>query len=254
MKWSRALLVRLLRVPPEPQPPDGSADSLMAFRAAPAYYRYSLLKWAIPQFGALAGLLFSIWGFELLTFDGLDRFLERYSLGFLELVGIPIFALQAVVGFLLLRMHYELRWYMVSDRSLRIREGIYVVKERTMTIANIQNMAVHQGPLQKWFGIADLQVRTAGGAGGDESSNKKDDPHLGILRGLHNAKEIRDLIWKSLRLQRDSGLGDPDDETRSSTLSDAGDQTGQGAAALAVLREARGLRLELETAVAGRGL
>ena len=50
--------------------------------------------------------------------------------------------------FALVRLDYELRWYIVTDRSLRIREGVTSLRESTMTFANIQHIAVRQGPLQ----------------------------------------------------------------------------------------------------------
>ncbi|MBI2686294.1 MAG: hypothetical protein HYX27_08255 [Acidobacteria bacterium] len=36
-------LLRLLRVPPEPSPPDGSPESIRIFRAGRNYYRWRLL-------------------------------------------------------------------------------------------------------------------------------------------------------------------------------------------------------------------
>ncbi|MCY4029349.1 MAG: PH domain-containing protein, partial [Acidobacteria bacterium] len=108
-----------------------------------------------------------------------------------------------------LRLGYEMRWYMVSDRALRIRYGVYSVREQTMTVVNIQNMAVKRGPLQRLFGIADLEIRTASGAASDD-----DDESLsrGLLQGLDNAEELRNLLLASLRQSRDAGLGDPDDQ------------------------------------------
>ena len=65
-----------------------------------------------------------------------------------------------------------------------------------MTFANIQNLSVQQGPLQRLFGIADLRVRTAGGGereGGANERGETTNMHLGYFRGVSNAGEIRDL-------------------------------------------------------------
>ncbi len=157
--------------------------------------------------------------------------------------------LQIPLSFLMVRLDYRYRWYMTTDTSLRIREGITTVRERTMTFANIQNLSLKQGPMQRLFGISDLQVRTAGGGGGEGAEESKkghseaDNMHLGYFRGVDNAEEIRDLILGRMRGMRDSGLGDPDEmsipEAAVASASDAGDLA---AAARDLLVEARALR------------
>lgn len=207
----KRLLLRLFRVDERPAPPPGSPESLRAFRASPRFFRYSLLKWGLGQAGALIGLVASTAGFEFVEF-GAWRAADGYLGPFVSALGPLLFVLflvQLVGSLAVLRLGYEMRWYMVSDRALRIRYGVYSVREQTMTVVNIQNMAVKRGPLQRLFGIADLEIRTASGAGSDD-----DDESLsrGLLQGLDNAEELRNLLLASLRQSRDAGLGDPDDE------------------------------------------
>jgi len=129
-----------------------------------------------------------------------------------------VFVLQLPVTLLLVRLDYLMRWYLVTDRSLRIREGLRTVRERTMTFANIQNLSIRQGPLQRLLGIADLHVCTAGGGGGQDSGSGTEDDsggdkglHLAVFRGIDNAEEVRDLVLGHLRAARSSGIGDPDE-------------------------------------------
>src|SRR5690606_27807041 len=115
-----------------------------------------------------------------------------------------------------LRLDFELRWYIVTDRSLRIREGLTTIREQTMTFANIQNISVRQGPLQLLLGIAGVEVRSAGGGGGRKTSGSgehKRDMHVGLFRGVDNAQALRAAVLDRIRRHRDAGLGDPDDET-----------------------------------------
>jgi membrane protein YdbS with pleckstrin-like domain len=65
-------------------------------------------------------------------------------------------AFTSLVSYVTIRLDYEFRWYKTTHRSLRIREGVWLVREMTMTYANIQDISVSQGPLQRLFGIADL--------------------------------------------------------------------------------------------------
>jgi len=106
-----------------------------------------------------------------------------------------------------LHLRYDTTWYAMSNRSLRIRRGIWVINEVTITFENIQNVTVSQGPLQRFFGIADVVVQTAGGgssmpqAGGSAS-------HVALIEGMADAAGIRDRILQRVRKSTGAGLGD----------------------------------------------
>jgi len=207
--------------------PAGSEGTTLTLRPAPGYLRMRIARWALAQVAAAAGLLFAF-GWQLAP--PLARLTERihvgpFSLtGFLEgpvarafeAWGVALFLLQLAVSFLALRLDNVARWYLLSDRSLRIREGLLTVRERTMTFANVQNVTVRQGPLQRAFGIADLEVRSAGGGdgGADDDNGNENRLHVGTFRGVDNAAAIRDLVLAHLRRLRSAGTGDPDDDAR----------------------------------------
>jgi len=46
-----------------------------------------------------------------------------------EVFGWAAFAFEAVLGWMIVRLDYELRYYVVTDRSIRIREGAWTVRE-----------------------------------------------------------------------------------------------------------------------------
>ena len=231
----RRLLIRVMKVPPEPHVPPG-AELVQIFRAALNFFRLQQIKWAVGQFLALIGLVIS--AFVVHMVGRTDPRL-RDMLLFLEVLGILTFLAQIPITWLILRLDYEMRWYIVTDRSLRIREGVWKVREKTMTYANIQNMTIRQGPLQRILRIADLEVRTAGGGAHKTDQHQQmrpqDDMHRGFFRGVDNAAEIRDLIRVRVPQHRDSGLGDPD-EVLPAIAPDA------LAAAREVLDEVRALR------------
>jgi len=242
------LITRALKVPQQPEPPTGSPGSLQIFNAAPGYLRYRLVLWAFKQigtvFGLVVGLAFLSSGFGLGAFP-----MSRELAMSIEVLGVGLFVLQVPFSFLVVRLDYRYRWYMTTDTSLRIREGITTMRERTMTYANIQNLSLKQGPVQRIFGISDLQVRTAGGGGGESSEESKkghseaDNMHLGYFRGVDNAEEIRDLILRQMRGMRDSGLGDPDEPAAVPASAGPGPVAGELlAAARELLVEARALR------------
>ena len=157
---------------------------------------------------------------------------SRYIAEALMALLVTAFLVSAVFTFLQQRMNYEFRWYVVTDRCLRVRRGILNVHEITTTFANIQEVRLSSGPLQKLLGLADVEVHSAGGGSGKGSS----DSHVARFEGVDNASEIRDFILVRLRQYRDSGLGEKD-HSRPLAFSD-----GIQAAAQTILTEARALR------------
>lgn len=204
-------LLRFLRVPPEPDPPLGAPGSMRVFQAAPSYFRYQLVTWGLGQAGALWGLVVGV------TF--LRYVPDLPWTGWIwvaEGIGIASYVIQLPLTLLGVALDFRMRWYIVTDRSLRVREGLMRVREQTMGFANIQNLSVRQGPLQRLLGIADLEVRTAGGGDGGSGGkghqhNKNQSLHLAYFRGVDNAEEIKTLILERLRRLRGAGLGDPDE-------------------------------------------
>lgn len=180
---------------------------------------------------------------------GLDRFANRWpwwlfpALKFFEFAGILLYLVQIPITYALARLDYELRWYIVTDRSLRIRAGLTSVQEITMSFANVQQVVVSQGPLQRLLGLADVRVQSAGGGGDEHESGGGNALHTGVFHGVDNANEIRDLILERLRLFRQAGLGDPDDALPAlapGAVTAASQPT--MAAAHELLQEARALR------------
>jgi membrane protein YdbS with pleckstrin-like domain len=226
-------------------PPAGDPDSVRVFRAARNFYYLNLIRWAIGQSATLFVVVFV---FALGFMVQLGPATVPFRI--IKAVVLVIFLIQLPISYLLIRFDYEMRWYIVTDRSLRIRQGLIYVREMTMTFANIQQITIQQGPLQRLLGIADLQVRTAGGGaessghygGGHGTSGRS--MHLGYFRGVQNAAEIRDLMLERLRQWRDTGLGDPDEASTSGAPSQHrfGFSQAPLEAAQRILTEAKALR------------
>jgi membrane protein YdbS with pleckstrin-like domain len=239
----RAQLLAFLHVPPAPSAPAGDHD-VRIFRAAPNFFYYKLARWALKNAGALVGVLIGLRFMRQMPnwIPGPDWLVPLFAV--VEIGAVIGFVAQAAWSLALLRLDFEQRWYLVSDRSLRIREGIVRMHEKTMTFANIQNVTIKQGPLQRLLGIADLEVRTAGGGGGssEETLDKsKHDLHVAYFRGVGNAVAIRETIRDRLRKHADAGLGDPDDvEHRSLPI--PSEHASLLSAARALAEEARALR------------
>jgi membrane protein YdbS with pleckstrin-like domain len=227
-------LVRWFRVPPEPPTlPIGPAESAYSFRPAESYLRY---------------LLFQFW--LGMAFPALGLTVAAIAVGVgVPLLGLAIFplevillALPGIVGLIAIYLRYDTTWYVMTSRSLRIRRGIWIIHETTISFENVQNVTVNQGPLQRYFRIADVVVETAGGGSGQSPAQPGhgiSTGHTGLLEGVENAQEIRDLILSRLKQSKSAGLGDE---------AHTGAGAGWTAGHLGVLREIS----ELTSALAAR--
>jgi membrane protein YdbS with pleckstrin-like domain len=234
---TKAVLLRLLRVPAEPKPPDGSPESIRVFRAGRNYYRWRLLQWGLMQLVLAAPLV----GLRFVPGPRGNAPPIVLTVWRMMIAGAAGgYALLIPVTYCKQRLDYEMRWYIVTDRSLRVRAGIWDVHELTMTFANIQDIRISAGPLQRALGLADVKVTSAGGGGGSEQLGSA---HIAEFAGVDCAEAIRDLIVDRLRQYRDAGLGDPDERHR---LEDAPADSDAFAAAVRVLEEARRLRAVVE--------
>jgi Bacterial PH domain len=265
----KGLALRIARVPPEPQPPAGSPGSIRIFRAAPNYWKYLLVTWGVKQLAGAFAIVFFLsmtatWQASVDSVVPKDQQTETRrgprqlkpeierlapsAIHTLELIGLGFFLVQLPFSLAAARLNYEMRWYIVTDRSLRLREGVFAVREMTLTYANVQNISIQQGPLQRLLGIADVVVRTAGGGGatdkhGHEGHGPGATMHTGTLRAVDNAEQVRDMILDRLRRLRDAGLGDPDDRHQQSRKSaERGSVESLRAAARELLDAARALR------------
>jgi membrane protein YdbS with pleckstrin-like domain len=222
------ILVQWFRVPEEPPTlPTRPHERVESFRPSEGFLRY---------------LKFQFW-VVLLIFDGLILFGEAIILAVSPVAGmllllpaLAIAILPDIVAYIAIHLRYDTTWYVMTDRSLRIRRGIWIIHETTITFENVQNVVVNQGPLQRIFGIADVRVDTAGGGGGSASAGhgqQSTDAHKGIIEGVSNAHEIRDLILARLRRSKSAGLGDEVPEAPRRTVAD------WSAEHIAALREIR---------------
>jgi len=236
----RSACERVLRIPADPEPPPGDEASTKVYRAADNYYKYLLVVWAISSFATILPTLIAT--IVCLAAAATSNLSPLFALIPSFLLVIMIIA--SVIHLAIVRLNYEKRWYIVTDRSLRVREGVIGIREITVTFANIQNISISQGPIQRLLSIADLRVDTAGGAGAtDHSHHAVAQTHVAWFRGVDNAPQVRELIQSRLRQWKDAGLGDHDDHAPK--ISAHGD-----AAVIAALRDVRAAATALRETVA----
>lgn len=216
-------LARALRLPPPPA--ERALPGARLFHASPAYLTMRRVRWVLVTIAGALGVVWGMWFLAKLTgriparFEGgiVTAGRVRLLVAALEIAGVIGFILKAIGDFLLTGLDYRWRWYLLTDRALIIREGLWTVREKTMSFANLQNLEIRQGPLLRLFGLYDLEVCSAGGGGQSKEEQRANElageepPHAACFRGVDNPEEIRAAILARLRQRWDAGLGDPDD-------------------------------------------
>lgn len=189
-------LVQWFAVPADPPSlPAHASDRVEVFRPAPGYLGY-LKFW----------FWLSLWPMDVAIAVGMG-FVFWFSplLGFVLLLpAVALAVLPDVVTYIALHLRYDSTWYVLSDRALRIRRGIWVITEVTVTFENVQNLRVQAGPVQRWFGIADVVVETAGGG----SAETGQAGHVAVIQGIADAPEVRRRIMQQVARSGTAGLGD----------------------------------------------
>ena len=198
------LLTHLFCVPREaPHLPSVEEESVESRKPSPAFVTYLQCQLWIVILVVLAATLLVSLGLVIAAENA-------WLLIGTILISIAIFCV-AAIGYLAIHLRYDTTWYVFSDRSMRLRRGIWIIRESTITFENVQNVKVTQGPLQRYFGIANVVVETAGG-GGQSESGAALSMHAGLIEGVAEASQIRDSIMHQVRKHGTTGLGDEADE------------------------------------------
>ena len=113
-----------------------------------------------------------------------------------------------VVAYVAIHLRYDTTWYVMSDRSLRVRRGVWVIREHTVTFENVQDVRVGRGPVEQLFGIARIVVETAGSAGGGGEEGEEAVENKAVMEGIDDPEAILALVMERVRASRSSGLGD----------------------------------------------
>jgi len=192
----KPMFVPLLRLKLGPPAlPEGSS-LVRHLQPVPSWLTYKYLGVLVGVAGQLAGALV---GVVVLVAQG-----HWWTV---LLAALLVLVEATIVGFALVttRVDYELRHYLVGDRSMRVSMGAWTRREATFSYANVQNLEVTQGPVERLFGFKSLTVSTAGV---DTSAQHTGMQSSNVVRleGLANADELRELILGMLRQHRGGGL------------------------------------------------
>ncbi|WNG28517.1 PH domain-containing protein [Cystobacter fuscus] len=195
-----AVLTELFHVPR--QPPSLPGSQVLAMRPCDGWLLYRKVGFWI---GLLATMI-------PISAVGLVILISRPVLAVAVLVPVFVVVLgMGLASYVSIHLGYDTTWYVLSDRSLRIRRGVWTIHETTITFENVQNVKITQGPLQRLLGFSDLVIETAGGGGSGPRQQLEHSSHVGLIEGVEAPNELREQIMTRVRASRSAGLGDEHD-------------------------------------------
>ena len=84
--------------------------------------------------------------------------------------------------------YYTLR-YRFEDEGIHMRVGILFRREVNLTYARIQDIHLRSNFIQRWLGLANVQIQTASGSAGAEL----------VIEGFKEFEAIRDFLYARMR-------------------------------------------------------
>ncbi|MEO7317780.1 MAG: PH domain-containing protein [Chthoniobacteraceae bacterium] len=129
----------------------------------------------------------------------------------------------------LLYFRYHTLRYRFDSEGIHMKVGILFRREVNVTYARIQDIHLSSGFIQRWLGLADVQIQTASGTAGAELT----------IEGFKEYEAIRDFLYSRMRGAREKTTQHP------SPLPQTGDEA--VALLLAIRDELRQTRELLQT-------
>lgn len=103
----------------------------------------------------------------------------------LSIAGIPLIPIWLVVGWGVHRKQLERLECELTERSLNIRQGVFFRVEKNIPLDKITDLAMREGPILRWLGLASLHAETAGQGAGVGNAQ---------LSGVIDAPAFRDAV------------------------------------------------------------
>ena len=88
-----------------------------------------------------------------------------------------------------LYFRYHTLRYRFDEEGIHMRVGILFRREVNLTYARIQDIHLRSGLLQRWQGLATIQIQTASGSSGAELA----------IEGFKEFEQIRDFLYTRMR-------------------------------------------------------
>jgi len=114
--------------------------------------------------------------------------------------------IQSLPTFLLafppLFFRYRTLQYKFDDKGIHMRWGVLFRREINLTYARIQDIQVRSNFVQRWLGLANVEVQTASGSAAAEMT----------IEGVLNPDKLRDFLYRQSKAEEEEEEGVEEDE------------------------------------------
>ena len=112
-------------------------------------------------------------------------FIRAFLTGPLVVVMLPLFFFR-----------YRTLRYRFDEEGIHMRVGVLFRREVNLTYARIQDIHLQSGVIQRWLGLADIQIQTASGSANAEL----------VIEGFKEYEAIRDFLYTRMRGAKSGGV------------------------------------------------
>ncbi|MEO7677079.1 MAG: PH domain-containing protein [Verrucomicrobiota bacterium] len=126
-----------------------------------------------------------------------------------------------IVALPYLYFRYHTLRYHLDDEGIHMKVGILFRTEVNLTYARIQDIHLHSNFIQRWLGLANVQIQTASGSSGAEL----------VIEGFKEYEAIRDFLYTRMR-----GYKEHKSATNDSSVKNASANTGENPEVVELLK------------------
>lgn len=136
----------------------------------------------------------------------------------LTIVGIPLLLLWFPIGLIVCQRYLASMECILTTRNLKVKKGIFVVREQTIPLDKITDIGLIEGPIMRLFDLQQLKVETAGQSGVGA---------LLSLTGIEHGRTFREAVLQQrdqvTEFKRDDEQAAPAPNGNQQTLSEIRD-------------------------------
>jgi putative membrane protein len=112
-----------------------------------------------------------------------------------------------------LYFRYHTLTYRFDEQGIHMKVGILFRREVNLTYSRIQDIHLRSGLIQRWLGLANVQIQTASGTSGPEL----------IIEGFKEFEAIRDFLYTRMRGYQSSTPSEANSQARVEQVGEAAD-------------------------------
>ena len=116
-----------------------------------------------------------------------------------------------------LYFRYHTMQYEFDDEGIAMRWGILFRREVTLTYARIQDIHLVSNFVERWLGLARVQVQTASGSSNAEMT----------IEGVREFATLRDFLYSKMRGIREGSANAPQKRAAGTTIDQVADEMRQ---------------------------